>query len=103
MRIVSINDVQCNGKTPSEVTRLIKDREGRITISVDDEIQQANPEVIAEAYYPYSVPATAIDTNVDSEANGESPSYVPVTIIRTDAASARDDELPIYFSDAVVY
>merc|ERR1719223_1785735 len=68
MRIVSINDVQCNGKTPSEVTRLIKDREGRITISVDDEIQQANPEVIAEAYYPYSVPATAIDTNVDSEA-----------------------------------
>ena len=103
MRIVSINNVECNGKTPSEVTRLIKDKKGRIKILVDDEIQQSNQPIIAEAYYCPPVNATIINTNADSEENDQPHSYVPATIIRSDNDPAINDEPPIRLSDEVVY
>ena len=41
-RIISINDVKCDGKTPSEVTQLINDIEGPVNMLVDNSPVTAN-------------------------------------------------------------
>merc|ERR1719330_261464 len=51
MTILSINNVQCKGKSPSQVTQLIKEATGEIVMLVDDEIKKeaAEDEILVSA------------------------------------------------------
>jgi len=47
MEIISINNVNCRGKTASEVTQIIKDAEGQVVVLVDDEIKAVSAVVVS--------------------------------------------------------
>jgi hypothetical protein len=68
MRIVSVNNVQCDGKTPTEVTQLIKDAEGSLVMLVDDQILASHQAAIAKAT---GIPAVVTATFVDDLAGAD--------------------------------
>ena len=47
MRIVSVNNVQCDGKSSAQVTQLIKDAQGAVVLLVDD----AEPDIAIPQSY----------------------------------------------------
>merc|ERR1719223_188749 len=61
MRIVSVNNIQCDGKNSSQVTQLVKDAQGTVILLVDDDapVLQA-PVVTATAVALGSPPSPVI-------------------------------------------
>jgi hypothetical protein len=60
MRIVSVNNVQCDGKTSSQVTQLVKDAQGTVILVVDDApVPQATVATDDYAPLPQDTVATA--------------------------------------------
>merc|ERR1719223_160700 len=50
MRIVSVNNIQCDGKNSSQVTQLVKDAQGTVILLVDDDAPVLQATVVTDGY-----------------------------------------------------
>jgi hypothetical protein len=74
MRFVSVNNVQCEGKTASQVAQLVKDAQGTVTVVVvDDDTTSAVPQativtatVVSNSAPPATAPTAPTATDIRS-------------------------------------
>ena len=60
MRIVSVNNIQCDGKNSSQVTQLVKDAQGTVILLVDDDAPVPQATDVTDGYVP--VPQAPVAT-----------------------------------------
>jgi hypothetical protein len=70
MRFVCVNNVQCEGKTASQVAQMIKDAQGTVTVVVDDDKSVPQATIVTATVVSNSPPPATAPTAADIRSTG---------------------------------